>query len=358
MRYILAYCREGFERDLLEELMMHMQRVGAHPVAVHKKLKGLVIVKDEMGDPDKLREAITPAALVFARQIIHAAPLLVTFDGVDRAGPLVDALVQHADINLPRRLYSDIFIETPDTNEGKQLSPFCRKFENPFVSRLKRAGFKKIYSSRNEPRIHALFLDYDSGLIGVSHPVSASPHPMGIIRLKFPREAPSRSTLKLEEAFHVLLSDEERVALLQPGMNAVDLGAAPGGWTYQLVRRGVHVTAVDNGALEDSLAASPLVTHLRHDAYKFRPSSPVDWMVCDMVDRPQEVARLAGRWFAERLCTMAVVNLKLPMKNHHETVMACLAMMREAACGGLDHYQIQARQLYHDRDEVTVMIKK
>lgn len=52
---------------------------------------------------------------------------------------------------------------------------------------------------------------------------------MGIPRLKFPTDAPSRSTLKLEEAFFVFLTEKEREARLSHGMTAVDLGACPGG---------------------------------------------------------------------------------------------------------------------------------
>jgi 23S rRNA (cytidine2498-2'-O)-methyltransferase len=59
--------------------------------------------------------------------------------------------------------------------------------------------------------------------------------PMGIPRLKFPREAPSRSTLKLEEAWHHFIPRDQWDERLHSDMTGVDLGAAPGGWTWQLV---------------------------------------------------------------------------------------------------------------------------
>ncbi|VEB88410.1 putative RNA 2'-O-ribose methyltransferase [Citrobacter koseri] len=40
------------------------------------------------------------------------------------------------------------------------------------------------------------------------------------------------------------MSGHERLA---NGMYAVDLGACPGGWTYQLVKRNMWVYSVDNG---------------------------------------------------------------------------------------------------------------
>ena len=57
---------------------------------------------------------------------------------------------------------------------------------------------------------------------------------MGIPRLRLPG-APSRSAAKLEEALLYFLGDEAE-RLLRGGMSAVDLGAAPGGWTWILAR--------------------------------------------------------------------------------------------------------------------------
>ena len=75
---------------------------------------------------------------------------------------------------------------------------------------------------------------------------------MGIPRLKFPSDAPSRSTLKLEEAFHVLF---RRTSGTSAGERHVcrRSGACPGGWTYQLVKRNMWVSSVDNGPMAQSL---------------------------------------------------------------------------------------------------------
>lgn len=54
-------------------------------------------------------------------------------------------------------------------------------------------------------------------------------------------------------------------------MLAVDLGAAPGGWTWQLVNREMRVTAVDNGPMAENLMYSGLVDHQKVDGYQYRP---------------------------------------------------------------------------------------
>ena len=47
----------------------------------------------------------------------------------------------------------------------------------------------------------------------------------------------SRAAYKLQEI-------DEKHKLLKPGDRVLDLGAAPGGWTWVLVRNGLHVTAI------------------------------------------------------------------------------------------------------------------
>jgi 23S rRNA (cytidine2498-2'-O)-methyltransferase len=173
---------------------------------------------------------------------------------------------------------------------------------------------------------------------------------MGIPRLRMPAGAPSRSTQKLAEAFATFLDDDE-ASVLRAGQRAVDLGAAPGGWSWQLAHRGLRVTAVDNGALKGEVARDPLVTHVRADGFRYRPKRAVDWVVCDIVDQPSRVAALMARWIGERLARHAIFNLKLPMKERYAAVEAAAATI-DAGLGDTEA-TLRFRQLYHDREEVT-----
>jgi 23S rRNA (cytidine2498-2'-O)-methyltransferase len=202
-------------------------------------------------------------------------------------------------------------------------------------------------------RLHLFFFSSDRVFAGISDVNNSSPWYMGIPRLKFPRAAPSRSTLKLEEAWLVFLSEEQRKKLLRPGLRAVDLGAAPGGWSYQLVNRGMRVTAVDNGPMAATIMQSGLVTHLHEDGFAFRPSKPVDWMVCDIVEQPGRIAKLAGQWIANRWCRHVIFNLKLPMKKRYEEVLRCKGIIEKECRGANSRYSLRIKQLYHDREEVT-----
>jgi len=168
-----------------------------------------------------------------------------------------------------------------------------------------------------------------------------------------PRDVPSRSTLKLAEAIGTFLTEDEQLRLLRPGLRAVDLGAAPGGWTWQLAHRGIRVTAVDNGPMKGSVADDSLVTHLREDGLTWRPGRPVDWLVCDIVLQPIRIAELVAHWIADGDARRAIFNLKLPMKKRYDEVQRCATRMREITDRAHVKAKLTLKQLYHDREEVT-----
>src|SRR5690606_8038826 len=151
----------------------------------------------------------------------------------------------------------------------------------------------------------------------------------------------------------VLLDERGRGQRLQPGMRAADLGAAPGGWAWVLARHGVHVTAIDNGPLRPHLFDTGLVEHLRADGFAWQPPRPLDWMVCDMVEQPRRVAARMAQWLHEGWCRQAIFNLKLPMKKRWDETRLCLELL-QAQAGPLE---LRARQLYHDREEITLLAR-
>jgi 23S rRNA (cytidine2498-2'-O)-methyltransferase len=90
---------------------------------------------------------------------------------------------------------------------------------------------------------------------------------------------------------------------------------------------------------------------LRADGFQWSPNKPLDWMVCDMVESPKRVAARMAQWFREGWCRHAIFNLKLPMKKRWDETRDCLAAFEAQAGRPL---VVRARQLYHDREEVTV----
>ena len=106
------------------------------------------------------------------------------------------------------------------------------------------------------------------------------------------------------------------------------------------------------------LLASGMVQHLRADGFSWQPPHPLDWMVCDMVEQPHRVARLAADWLARGDCRETVFNLKLPMRRRHQAVTECLAELQGRLQGAGLAVEVACKQLYHDREEVTVHARR
>ena len=205
--------------------------------------------------------------------------------------------------------------------------------------------------------MHVCLTDAQTAIVAEAEIASTSSWAGGIPRLRFPSAAPSRSKLKLEQALLTLLNAEERQGWLKPAMSAVNLGASPGGWTWQLVRRSISVTAVDNGPIDQRLIGSGLVTHLRADGFRYQPQNAVDWMVCNMAEQPRRVASRMAEWLAGGCCRIAIFNLKLPMKKRYDEVSLCRSIVEEIVTEAGKRVEWCARQPYHDREEITVFTR-
>ncbi|MBP2168088.1 23S rRNA (cytidine2498-2'-O)-methyltransferase [Erwinia toletana] len=354
MNKVLLYCRQGFEKECAAEITAK---------ATQREVFGFARVKDDSGyvlfecyqreDADKLIRELPFSELIFARQMIVVGELLRDLPPEDRITPVVGMLTGAIE------KAGDLRVEVPDTNESKELLKFCRKFTVPLRARLRSENILLNYESPKRPVVHVFFIAPGCCYVGYSYSDNNSTFFMGIPRLKFPSDAPSRSTLKLEEAFHVFIPADEWDERLGSGMYAVDLGACPGGWTYQLVQRSMMVDAIDNGPMAPSLMDTGQVTHHREDGFKYRPTrTNISWVVCDMVEKPVRVANLMADWLVNGWCREAIFNLKLPMKKRYEEVSQNLAMIEEKLKANGINAQIHARQLYHDREEVTVHIRR
>ncbi len=340
---VLLYCRPGFEKECAADIIEQAGLLGVYGYVKADEGSGFARFMPQ-GDSacEQLRQNLRFGDLMFARQLVYLFGSDQDLPPEDRLTPLME-IIRESGLR-----FSELFLETADTNEAKSLSVFLRKFATPLRRALEH---EQLLGNRHLPRLHAFFLSATSVSVGLSNVTDASPWLMGIPRLKFPRGAPSRSTLKLDEAFQVFVQQPDQD--LRPGMTAVDLGAAPGGWTWQLVHRHIRTIAVDNGALDPVLLDSGIVEHLRVDGFRFRPVRPVDWLVCDMVEQPSRIAALIGDWLAQRHCKYAIFNLKLPMKKRYETVQLCREMIESRLIQANRHYTLEFRQLYHDRAEIT-----
>lgn len=155
-----------------------------------------------------------------------------------------------------------------------------------------------------------------------------------------------RAEFKIEEAckvFDIQIPEEAR---------ALDLGAAPGGWTHYLSQQGAFVDAVDPADLDEKVLKLKSVKHYKMTAQEFaakRSFSEYDIMVNDMkMDTNQSVnitCEMSGLLKKGGVCLMT---LKLPKGG----IMKRINIARKVL--GREFETVKIKQLYYNRSEVTV----
>jgi 23S rRNA (cytidine2498-2'-O)-methyltransferase len=202
---------------------------------------------------------------------------------------------------------------------------------------------------READRVLSIFLTEDRLWYGWSRPEeNLSDWSGGAVRFQREEGQISRAKFKLLEA-------EERFGLdFSQFEKAVDIGAAPGGWTSLLLERGLEVTAIDPGDLHTSLLDNPKLTFLKKNASEVTLAEETfDLFVCDMSWSPKQMAKLVADLLPALVTGgTAIITVKLMHKKPFQTIRETLA-----AFG--DHlYLLRAKQLFHNREELTLYLQK
>lgn len=354
---LLFYCRSGYEADLSLELEQKLGDIGHYGYAKFTKNSGFLkfhipqIVQKISLYKDVNQTLPALKSIVFARQKLMVVEDVI-FTSEDRIGEL---LALDSINELP--VFGDVFVEYPDTEDGKQLAKFCKKFVVPLRTKLRQKALLHKKPSVKQAFLHLFFQHSGQCLVCISLAGDRSIHPLGIQRLKMPSEAPSRSTLKLEEAIATFFNKNQATALFSAGMRAADLGACPGGWCYQLIKRKLIVEAVDHGEIADNLMQSGLIEYYPQDGFLYKPQQGnVDWLVCDMIEQPTRVSELMLSWLVTGKANACIFNLKLPMNKRQKVVLPILDTLKAQLNDRFGHFLLEAKHLYHNRDEVTVVI--
>ncbi|GFN32362.1 SAM-dependent methyltransferase [Paenibacillus xylaniclasticus] len=202
---------------------------------------------------------------------------------------------------------------------------------------------------RSPEQIVSIYAVKEQLMYGIGTPEELmSDWPGGAIRFHREEGQISRAKFKLIEA--------ERTFGLQYSQyrEALDIGAAPGGWTSLLLERGVKVTAVDPGEMHPSLKRHPNLKILKRNAsdVKFKPGT-FDLLVCDMSWSPMQMVKLVLE-LTDSLVhgATAVVTIKLMHRKPLQTIRDVIAKLEEAF---IVH---RAKQLFHNREEITMFMTK
>jgi 23S rRNA (cytidine2498-2'-O)-methyltransferase len=151
----------------------------------------------------------------------------------------------------------------------------------------------------------------------------SSPFPNGAPSFVEDRQGPpNRAYLKLWETFARLRRQPG------PGDRCLDLGAAPGGWTWLLARTGAEVVAVDKAPLDAEVAARPNVTWSQASAFALDPEAfgPVDWWCSDIIAYPERLLTLVERWLEAGQVRNLVCTVKFKGATDHTTAARFAAL--------------------------------
>ena len=129
---------------------------------------------------------------------------------------------------------------------------------------------------------------------------------------------PSRAYLKLWETFTLLGQGPK------PGELCLDLGAAPGGWTWVLASMGARVYSIDKAPLDERVEAMPGVEHHIGSGFGLEPKDTgrVDWLFSDMACYPERLLGTVKRWMEADAAENFVCTLKLQGETDHAIVQA------------------------------------
>lgn len=204
----------------------------------------------------------------------------------------------------------------------------------------------------------SLLLDDTTAFVGVSAARdNLSDWPGGQHRFARESDQISRAEFKLLEALAVFGRE------LPAGGTALDLGAAPGGWTRVLLLAGLDVVAIDPAALDPRLARfGQRVRHVPGQAQAFLAQARRDRardhfavILCDIRIDALGAAQLMIR-AADVLTSdgFALVTLKLPRPGRGVAPRRLLTEALDLL--GRRYGRVVARQLFHNRHEVTALL--
>lgn len=252
-----------------------------------------------------------PPLLAFVRQTLPEARTVTAASINGWADAMIDALLTTLGDDDPWHLHL-----WPAYGEGRAGYHRCELIHAAFTERLKKRRRVRL---KHEQRtldastalLQAVLTAPDAGFI--SQTKAAQRHELRAIVSDFiageiphaeDKAAPSR-------AFAKVIESELRLGQrIERDQTCVDLGAAPGSWTYVAIQRGAHAIAVDRSPLRDDLMRHPKLHFHQGDAFKFKPDQTVDWLICDIIAAPQRSIDLLLEWLREQRMRRFIVTIK------------------------------------------------
>lgn len=305
-------------------------------------------ISARVSEPFILTETLPdPAILAFARQTLPNATWVTDASINGWADHIITCMLITLTDGQPWHLHL-----WPAYGEGKAGQHRCELILTALTERLKKRrrsllrSWQKEFTPGGQALVQAVLTAPDSGVVSAAPRVEdlrsiLSTYIAGDIAHAEDKAAPSRAFAKVIEAELRLGEKIER------GQTCVDLGASPGSWSYVAIQRGAHVIAIDRSPLRDDLMRNSRLSFIQADAFKFKPDTPVDWLICDIIAAPQRSIDLLLEWLREKQMKRFIVTLKFKGTDEYH-LMDQLKMLAPPLCS-----DFRLTRLCANKNEVT-----
>jgi len=331
----IGTANRGFASYAMEELRR------MYPQARFTQLAaGEVFLMELPGSREEVQSSLLEREPIFLR---HVQP-------VDRELPLSGNADDLEELSHVVRLAEAVFAGKRTAVHVRRASATLFPYSAADTKALVDAVLLELDSepSLQEPEvILSIYAAADRLLIGWGTPRELlSDWPGGAVRFQREEGQISRAKFKLleaERAFGLSYADYRQ---------ALDIGAAPGGWTSLLLERGLAVTAVDPAALHPTLLGYPRLTYLQQNASEAKlEAGRYDLLVCDMSWSPLQMCRLVLD-LKQALApgATAIITIKLMHRKPMQTIREVMERLQTA------FHVRKAKQLFHNRDEITLYL--
>jgi len=333
-------CLEGNEPHLVAELACARPRA-----EVRDRAPGIVTVFDP--DLDSRLAIAPPLELAFARAEFTLWAILEGSGGAasrELAARIGEAL---EDSGSPPRLH--VWVQSERARDATVLE--AKGLERSLRRALGGRIQSRIAADVEDEVVDVVLVEGRGIVLGAhSRTRRMSAYPGGQRRLEARPGAPSRAHLKLEEGL------EWSDLPIREGDLALDVGCAPGGWSWVLLDRGLRVHGVDPAPVAPSVSGHTRFRHSRAPVGRLDRAAlePVRWIFWDMNGRARaSLGQLEAVLARAPGATGLFYTLKLCGEAPAPALREATERLR---AGGFD--DVLARHLYHNRDELTLVARR
>jgi len=325
---IVFSCQADFQNIALQEIL----NINAGIKFISWLDFGVGLV-EYSGTFSEFSELLKENRLIFTRHIFPAE-YIIPYDEIEKQD-FISYINKEENFSVQIRAAGD---KTYNTSGIKQK----------ITDYLKSEGYAE--NKRYPEQIISIFVSNDLAYMGFSHAEeNLSIWSGGMRHYAFREDTISRAGFKLKEAL------EAYPAALEKGGAALDLGAAPGGWTKVLVEAGFKVAAVDPVLLSPVLQKNENVEYHNIRAHEYIKNSDklFDLIVNDMsMNIMTSINFIMSLRHRLRDKGYVILTFKLTKQDRINKINEGIKQLSKK------FDVVFIKQLFHNRSEVTVILQK